>query len=210
MTDQQCEPSEALKNMGRALRDEFAKYAARKEPTENPLYATDLNHRFGPQEMAVRMGYRIIPHGKRAYSGSYACPPTPDLKWIRSAWTGNGLNAGITTFLGWSNMLAIEILDRKSLVGFSRLAQLEDTFGGRCPRSRIVETPLGYQLHMRGRLREPPGGLGAGLLVTDGPTLLPHSVTDQGRYRWLCVGDLENAPPWVLEDAPLKGSEHAR
>jgi len=195
--------SGALMEKAGELRMEFWRYAQAARPPENPVYDYDLSFPCGAQLMAARLGYRIFPatveNIKERLRTTY-CPEASHA-FVTKSWCGENRSCPIMAALGPSHMTVVEIADARSIDAFVNLARHEDIFGS-LPRTRIVQTPTGYQIHMRGVTHAAYDSLGVGLELKSlyrGVFLPGSNFGEEGFFRWLRVGDLRDAPEWVLD-----------
>jgi hypothetical protein len=195
--------STALRDRAGRLQTEFWRYAQATRPPENPVYEHDLSFPYGAQLMAARLGYKIFPftaENIREKVSRTDCPE-PSHALITKWWAGEGRSCPIGAALGPSNVTVVEIADVHDMEAFINLARWEE-FLGPLPRTRIAKTPKGYQIHMRGLTCAPDDSLGIGLQLKSlyRAVLLPGSnLGEGGAYRWLRVGDLKDAPDWILD-----------
>ena len=194
--------SGALRMRAVNLREEFQGFAMASRPPENPVHDYDLNLSHGAQLMAARLGYRIFPATPESMEErlrTTACPE-PSHALITKWWSGENRSCPIMAALGPSNVTVVEIENSKDTAGFESLARWEDLFGP-LPRTRIVRTPTGFQIHMRGSTSAPHESLGNGLRLLSvyrGVFLPGTNLGERGLYRWLRVDALRDAPNWVL------------
>jgi hypothetical protein len=195
--------SAALNDLAWNLEMEFRRYSQRVRPPENPIFDYDLSFPLGAQKMAARLGYWIFPGTsenirKVTHWWGYPAEP-PSLPLIQKWWDGENRSCPIAAALGPSDITVVEILDVGDMRAFRALAQWEDTFG-RLPRTRIVKTPKGYQIHMRGSMSARKCGVHDGLALKSWSDWIALPGTHDGEvpYRWLRVGDLEPTPDWLM------------
>lgn len=155
------------------------------------------------QFMATQLGYRLFPLcGDAPLFDDWESEATLDRRTILKWWATPKQGRPVAAAIAASGMTVLDIDSRDGKNGFISLARWEDLFG-EFPRTRIIETPTGYQIHMRGITESDASTLGEGLMIKSRGCFvrLPSPSAEVDGYRWLRIDDLEPAPEWLLNDA---------
>lgn len=199
--------SSALRGLAIDLHAEFICYSDGDERTGSDDFDGDLALKRGPAAlMAAKLGYKIFPCGGRfSWAGDLLNPPEPTNSFIRKWWNPDN-NPMVFASLGASEVVVVRINTTNTRIGYATLARWEEIFG-KLPRSRIVETPYGFDIHMRGITTADTDSLGPGLELRSHGSFVELPGTKG--FKWLRAEGLEPAPDWVL-DCRIKSGENEK
>jgi hypothetical protein len=168
---------------------------------------------------AAQLGYHVFPIGG-LQKNNWERRATRDASQIRK-WWGGRKEPNIGAACGPSGITVLDVFLTTHPAAKEQLSWFEALYG-QFPRSRIVKTPDGIQLHMLGAT---PSRLllhasRFEIKSVNSYILLPGSNTEMdsfpaeeisipkgGDYAWHKLGDLEPLPDWMKEIQPEQSPE---